>query len=163
MRAPACPKCGSGLVGRTHRAGILERVMSIAYIYPFRCQVCHRRFRRFRWGERYVRVHLDRRDLERTPCRIPVTFDWKDGGEGEGMILDISPAGCALETAAAVPVGALLRLRILPEGEPPIDVDVGEVRARHAGRVGVRFVRVAETHGARLRGMVHRLIAAHRG
>jgi hypothetical protein len=163
MRAPACPKCGSGLVGRTHRKGLYERLASVAYVYPFRCQVCHRRFRRFRWGERYVRVHLDRRDLERVPCRIPVTFHWKNGDQGEGMIRDISVAGCAIETKAAVPVGALLLIQMSPEGEPPIDVDVSEVRARRGGFVGVRFVKVAEAHGERLRGMITRLLAARQG
>ena len=162
-KAPVCPKCGSAHVGRTHRAGFTERVLSVAYVYPFRCQVCQRRFRRFRWRERYVRVHLDRRDLERTACRIPVKFEGKDGSPGEGVILDISPAGCAIETAAAVPVGALLLMQIAPEGEPPIEVDVGEVRVRRGARLGVRFVHIAEIHAVRLRGMVHRLIAAHRG
>ena len=163
MSAPACPKCGSSLVGRTHRNGILERVASLGYVYPFRCQVCHRRFRRFRWGERYVRVHLDRRDLERIPARIPVIFHWNDGGQGEGTVRDISAAGCAIETAAAVPVGALLLIQMSPEGEPPIDVDVGEVRSRSTGRMGVRFVRIADLHAERLRGLVQRLIAARQG
>ena len=163
MRAPACPKCGSGLVGRTHRKGLYERLASAAYVYPFRCQVCHRRFRRFRWGERYVRVHLDRRDLERVPCRIPVTFHWKDDGQGEGMIRDISAAGCGIESKAPVPVGALLLIQMSPEGEPPIDVDVGEVRARRGGVVGVRFVKVAEAHAERLRGLIVRLAAARQG
>lgn len=162
MNAPACPKCGSTRVGRTHRAGIIERLASVGYVYPFRCQVCRRRFRRFRWGERYVRVHLDRRDLERLPAQIPVVFHWKDGGQGQGTIRDISAAGCAVETDAAVPVGALVLLQIAPPGEPPIDVDVGEVRSRRARRVGVRFVRVAPDHAERLRQVLQRLIAARR-
>jgi c-di-GMP-binding flagellar brake protein YcgR len=163
VKAPACPKCGSGLVGRTHRQGLYERLMSAAYVYPFRCQVCHRRFRRFRWRDRYVRVHLDRRDLERVPCRIPVTFNWKDGGQGNGMVRDISAAGCAIETKAGVSAGALLLLQISPEGEPPIDVDVGEVRVRHGVLMGVRFVKVSEAHAERLRGMIMRLVVASQG
>lgn len=162
MRAPACPKCGSTLVGRTHRSGILEHLASLGYVYPFRCQVCERRFRRFRWGERYVRVHLDRRDLERVSARIPVNFHWRDGGQGAGVIRDISSGGCAVETDATPPVGALLLLQLAPEGEPPVDVDVGEVRSRHARRIGVRFVRVAPAHEERLRGLVQRLFAAQR-
>jgi hypothetical protein len=159
MSAPPCPKCGSTRVGRTHRKGIIERLMSLGYVYPFRCQVCHRRFRRFRWGERYVRVHLDRRDLERIPAQIPVVFHWKDGGQGQGTIRDISAVGCAVDTDAVVPVGALLTLQMAPSGEPPIDVDVGEVRSRHARRIGVRFVRVAPTHAERLRQLLQGLIA----
>jgi hypothetical protein len=158
----ACPKCGSTLVGRTHRSGILERLASLGYVYPFRCQVCQRRFRRVRWGERFVRVHLDRRDLERVPARIPVTFHWRDGGQGKGVIRDISSGGCAVETDAAPPVGALLLLQLAPPGEPPVDVDVGEVRSRRARRIGVRFVRVTPAHEKQLRGLVQRLLGAQR-
>jgi PilZ domain-containing protein len=163
VRAPACPSCGSGLVGRTHRKGIYERLASLAYVYPFRCQACQRRFRRFRWRERYVRVHLDRRDLDRVPCQIPVTFHWKNGGQGEGTVRDISAAGCAIETRVIVPVGALLLLQMSPEGGPPIDVDVGEARAQRGGFVGVRFVKIADTHAESLRGMILRLAAARHG
>ena len=163
MKTSACPRCGSGVIARTHRQGFFERLMSVAYVYPFRCQTCHRRFRRFRWRERYVRVHLDRRGLERVPCRIPVTFHWKNGGQGDGMVRDVSAAGCAIETKATVPVGALLELQMSLEGEPPIDVEVGEVRVRQGVFMGVRFVKIADTHAERLRGLILRLVAAHQG
>lgn len=160
MNRVTCPKCGGSQVGRTHRVGIIERVVSLAYIYPFRCGNCHRRFRRFRWGERYVRVHLDRRDLERIPAQIPVIFHWKDGGQGAGTVRDISVAGCAVETDAAVPLGALVLLQMTPPDGPPIDVDVGEVRSRASRRIGVRFARVAPDHAERVRQLVQRLGAA---
>ena len=163
MKAPACPRCGSGLVGRTHRQGLYERLMSVAYIYPFRCQTCHRRFRRFRWRERYVRVHLDRRGLERVPCRIPVTFHWKNGGQGDGMVRDVSAAGCAIETKATVPVGALVQLQMSPESEPPLDVEVGEVRVRQGIFMGVRFVKVADADAEHLRKLIVRLVASNQG
>lgn len=160
MNAPACPKCKSPLVGRTHRNGMTEQALSLAYVYPFKCQVCQHRFRRLRWGERYVRVHLDRRDTERLPTRIPVTIHWKDGGQGQGTVRDISVMGCGIETEAAVPMGALVLLQLEPEGEPPIDIDVGEVRSRQPRRIGVRFARVAPTHSERIRQIVQRLLAA---
>jgi hypothetical protein len=160
MNALACPKCKSPLVGRTHRNGMTEQALSLAYVYPFKCQVCQHRFRRLRWGERYVRVHLDRRDTERLPTRIPVTIHWKDGGQGQGTVRDISVMGCGIETAAVVPLGALVLLQLEPEGEPPIDIDVGEVRSRQPRRIGVRFARVAPTHSERIRQIVQRLLAA---
>ena len=158
MKAPACPKCKSELVGRTHRAGLVEQALSRAYVYPFKCQVCQHRFLRLRWGERYVRVPLDRRDAERLPTRIPVTIHWKDGGQGQGTVRDLSVSGCGIETEAAVPVGALVLLQLEPEGEPPIDIDVGEVRSRQTRRIGVRFSRVAPTHAERVRQIVQRLM-----
>ncbi len=160
MKAPACPKCKSDLVGRTHRNGMVEHAASMAYIYPFKCQVCQHRFRRLRWGERYVRVPLDRRDAERLPTRIRVTIHWKDGGQGEGTVRDISVTGCGIETEAAVPIGALVLLQLEPQGEPPIDIDVAEIRSRQPRRIGVRFARVAPTHAERIRQIVQRLITA---
>ncbi len=160
---PTCPKCGGTQVGRTHRTGVIERVASLAYIYPFRCGTCHRRFRRFRWGERYVRVHLDRRDLERIPVQFPVTFHWKDGGQGGGTVRDLAVAGCAIETDVAVPLGALILLQMTPPDGPPIDVDVGEVRSRRSSRLGVRFARVAPEQGERIRQLIQRLGAARQG
>ena len=160
-RRLTCPKCGSSQIGRTHRKGVIEHVVSLAYVYPFRCGTCHRRFRRFRWGERYVRVHLDRRDLERIPAQIPATFHWKDGGQGTGVVRDISVAGCAVETGAAVPLGALILLQMTPADGPPIDVDVAEVRSRASRRIGVRFARVAPDHAERVRQLMQRLVRAH--
>lgn len=158
MKALACPKCKSELVGRTHRNGMVEHALSLAYIYPFKCQICQRRFRTLRWGERYVRVPLDRRVAERLPTRIPVTIHWKDGGQGQGTVRDLSVTGCGIETEAPVPMGALVLLQLEPAGEPPIDIDVGEVRSRQPRRIGVRFVRVAPTHTERVRQIVQRLI-----
>jgi hypothetical protein len=160
MKAPACPKCKSDLVGRTHRNGMVEHAASMAYIYPFKCQVCQHRFRRLRWGERYVRVPLDRRAAERLPTRIRVTIHWKDGGQAQGTVRDISVTGCGIETEAAVPIGALVLLQLEPQGEPPIDIDVAEIRSRQPRRIGVRFARVAPTHAERIRQIVQRLITA---
>jgi c-di-GMP-binding flagellar brake protein YcgR len=108
-----------------------------------------------------VRVHLDRRDLERIPAQIPATFHWKDGGQGTGVVRDISVAGCAVETNTAVPLGALIQLQMTPADGPPIDVDVAEVRSRAARRIGVRFARVAPDHAERVRQLVQRLVRAH--
>jgi len=159
MKAPACPKCKSELVGRTHRIGMTEHALSLGYVYPFKCQACQHRFRKLRWGERYVRVPLDRRDAERLPTRIPVTIHWKDGGQGQGRVRDISMAGCGIETDAAVPMGALVLLQLEPDGGPPIDIDVGEVRSRQPRRIGVRFTRIAPTHAERLRQIIQQLIS----
>jgi hypothetical protein len=43
---PICPGCGSAIVYRTHRRGILERII----LYPlgfraYRCEICDLRFR----------------------------------------------------------------------------------------------------------------------
>jgi predicted nucleic acid-binding Zn ribbon protein len=55
-----CPKCSSEYVKRASRVG-LERLMSLFYVYPFRCQWCGHRFRLFQWGVTYRRIDLDSR------------------------------------------------------------------------------------------------------
>jgi len=41
---PHCPRCGQDIVQRVRRRGLLDHLLSIVYIYPFRCQVCFHRF-----------------------------------------------------------------------------------------------------------------------
>lgn len=53
--SPQCPRCGSDRVRRANRRGISECLFSLVYLYPFRCQACRHRFRRFSF-ERYERI-----------------------------------------------------------------------------------------------------------
>ena len=149
MDPVTCPRCRSRFVRRVGRAGAVERLLSVAYLYPFRCQICELRFKRLRWGERYVRVELDRRDFTRVPTSIWTAVVWQ-GRQTEGTVRDLSVAGCWLETDAPIPIGELPRLTLEPENEAPIHVEVAEVRAVGAGRLGLRFVRVEPVHRERL-------------
>ena len=58
MPQPVCPKWSSNLVKRVSRVG-LERLISLFYIYPFKCQPCGHRFRLLQWGAKYTRIELD--------------------------------------------------------------------------------------------------------
>jgi hypothetical protein len=51
-----CPSCREGKVRRSQRKNTLERFLSLAYIYPFRCQRCGHRFFKLQWGVRYKKV-----------------------------------------------------------------------------------------------------------
>jgi hypothetical protein len=44
-----CPKCDSDRVGRAHRIGLLDRVLSLVNVYPYRCRKysCKNRFHSF--------------------------------------------------------------------------------------------------------------------
>lgn len=154
-----CPKCRSPFVRRVGRDGAVERLLSVAYVYPFRCQICELRFKRLRWGERYVRVELDRRDFTRVPTAIWAAVVWQ-GRQSQGTVRDLSVAGCWLEIDAPIPVGELLRLTLEPEDEAPIHVEVAEVRSVQGGRAGVRFVRVEPVHRERLCQTVADLLTA---
>jgi predicted RNA-binding Zn-ribbon protein involved in translation (DUF1610 family) len=44
-----CPECGNEKICRTHRAGKLDRMISLVNIYPYCCRIhtCKARFYRF--------------------------------------------------------------------------------------------------------------------
>jgi len=45
----SCPNCGSLLIYRSRKRGILEHVLSkLIFVHPFRCEGCDDRF--FRWS-----------------------------------------------------------------------------------------------------------------
>jgi predicted nucleic acid-binding Zn ribbon protein len=75
MLKPVCPKCSSGFVKRVSRGGF-EQLMSVFYIYPFRCQECGRRFRVLQWGVTYTKIEMDRawgrRVSEKQPRKMKV-------------------------------------------------------------------------------------------
>jgi len=52
-------------VRRSSRIGAFERLISIVYVYPFRCPRCTHRFRALNWGHRYPHPKGERRDNER--------------------------------------------------------------------------------------------------
>jgi DNA-directed RNA polymerase subunit RPC12/RpoP len=54
MEKPLCPRCGQALTKRVRRR-LWERLLTLAAIYPFRCQYCSHRFRVRQRGVRYIR------------------------------------------------------------------------------------------------------------
>lgn len=73
--------------------------MSHFHIYPFRCQICSHRFKAFRLFRRYVKHSVDRRQFERIETNLPAVFSFP-GKQGEGRVIDLSVAGCRLESDA---------------------------------------------------------------
>jgi hypothetical protein len=43
-KAYICPHCGSDIVRRSHRRGLVDRILQIVRIRPYRCQECYNRF-----------------------------------------------------------------------------------------------------------------------
>src|SRR5437867_1102326 len=104
MSDPRCHHCGRRRARRCHRVGALERVLSAVYVYPFRCQVCGRRFRALAWGKRYVRRSADHRELERVAIRAPVVL--RSGHvSAPGEATELSLDGFTAKTAARLGVG----------------------------------------------------------
>lgn len=67
-----CPKCDGTLARRSHRDGLAEQLISLMYVYPFRCQLCSHRFFALQWGIRYHRVPVDHREYHPRLTRVPV-------------------------------------------------------------------------------------------
>jgi hypothetical protein len=148
-------------VRRTPREGTLEQLLSLAYIYPFRCQLCTHRFRSMEWGKRYDKQTSEKRQYERLASNIPASFSGGDQ-EGNGVVTDISMGGCGLETDASLTEGALLELRLfVSDQQPPITAEsvVRSVRSKFAG---LQFLRFQPEGKDRLSQLIRELISTRR-
>lgn len=45
---PVCPHCGSSYVARSRKKGVLDFVLSVFHIKPYRCLSCDHRHYRYR-------------------------------------------------------------------------------------------------------------------
>ncbi len=157
MGALRCPKCGRRAGRRSHRTGVVERFLSSVYVYPFRCQLCGRRFRALQWGTRYVAQRAERREYERVAVRASLAV-LTDGGSIEGEVTELSMEGCTARMAAALREGTIVRAEVcVLGGEPPVAVEVAVVRSVRGATCGLDFVRVGVGEQARLRAVLARL------
>src|SRR2546426_7590686 len=154
MGDPRCHHCGHRRARRCHRVGALERVLSAVYVYPFRCQVCGRRFRALAWGKRYVRRSADHRELERVAIRAPVVL--RSGHvSAPGEATELSLDGFTAKTAARLGVGASVSVTLdLVAGEPPIEVEEAVAQSTRDDAIGVQFVRLQPGERRRLQRVV---------
>ena len=143
---------------RVSRVGLGERLVSLFYVYPFRCQLCGHRFKFLQWGIKYKRIEEDRREYERMAASFPVTFD-AGAVQGRGLAVDISMAGCTFHTEAELVEGNILRMRLeLPEETSPVSVEAVIIRTLRTGRVGVEFIRVENGERERLQRFIRGLL-----
>ena len=161
MKGLTCPRCKSDFVRRSGRKTAGERLASVARIFPFRCQLCHHRFRAFRPGERYVpTLEPDRREYERVSVQQWSAL-WRGGRSGSARVIDVSSDGCAIETDAPVREGEIVQFEMLPAGaDRPIAVDGAMVRSVRPGRLGVQFIRVQADDEGRLRQYLYEVFVS---
>jgi hypothetical protein len=150
-------------VRRSPRVGPLERLVSVLYLYPFRCQHCSRRFRALRWRHRHGRPATDQREYERIVVRLPVTLT--AGGEtAHGDTTDLSLGGCAVRTSAGWPAGTTARVTLRPPGGgAAIEVAEAVVRAVREGSLGLQFVHVAGPDQRQLTELIRSMAAPSPG
>lgn len=159
MKEPRCPRCGQDIVQRISRQGLLERLLSIAYIYPFRCQVCSHRFRTFQWGVRYVKQVIEKPQHDRVVTRFQITFSG-NGVDGSGTVTLVSLVGCAIETDSKLSSGQILKLQLkTSDRDPAVAVDAAVVRGIRSPIVGLQFLRFRMEERERLSQYVRDLRA----
>jgi len=157
-----CPKCGKDFVRRTLREGVHEYLLSVGYIYPYRCQLCANRFLRLELGRRYNESQVDKRQYERVETKFPATFVG-DKASGAGTVTRLSLGGCALESPLKLMEGMMFNLRLQPpDSNPTINVETAIVRSVRPPLVGLEFLRTNPAEQFRLIQFVAKLLTAHR-
>ncbi len=132
--------------------------MSYFYLFPYRCQICSHRFKAFKLFRRYVKHSVDRRQFERIETNLSALFSCP-GKQGEARVIDISVAGCRLESDAQLEQEILLTLEIqTPREEATLSVE-GIVRASKPSFMGIQFLRFSDDGQRRLRQMMLKQLA----
>ena len=158
-----CPMCEQNGAIRISRGGAGDYLLSLLYVYPYRCKACWRRFRAFRWGTRYVLRQTNRRQYRRFQTNLPVSFSWEDL-PGEGVVTNLALGGCRLKSDLELIEKSSLQLKLqLPGEHPAIRVDTAVVRAAQTLSASLSFSRVAGDQRKRLRKFLIRLSAAKAG
>ena len=153
-----CPKCGKGGGNRLQRGGVVERLLSCVYIYPYRCMSCWRRFRALRWGTRYVRTQGNRRRHRRFQTHFPVVFSYGQK-HGEGVVTNIAMGGCRLQTEVQLTEDTPLELKLqVPGSEGEIRVEMATVSSVGGFFAGLSFSQFAGAEKKRLRRFLIQLM-----
>ncbi len=90
----------------------------------------------------------------RVPVHYPASIQ-SDTEAGEGVLFDLSPAGCRMRSDIALNAGTYLALRIAVEQVPtPVAVEVSVVRWCKDGHFGVEFLRYSQGDRERVTNLV---------
>ena len=150
MKKVHCPTCGSAFVRAAYCGGVIERVLNLVNLFPFRCQLCTNRFRLFYSGAYPNRQMSDRRQYTRLAASIEAqVFDSKQP-IGTNRITDISMDGCTLQTTG-LQKGAFIELVLKPMVEDEtIRIQKAMVCSVRPSSIGIRFLDVQLEHHRRL-------------
>jgi hypothetical protein len=141
--------------------GLAELLLSLVYVYPYRCQYCDHRFRSFYWGRRFSRRRRpeDRREYERIPVNFPARLAGLPGS-ALARVTSLSINGCTVATDVVLAHGAGVQLSFEAQLRArPILVEAAVVHATRTGAAGLIFVRMTPDQQQRLRRLVLELMA----
>ncbi len=152
-----CPICRTTKTKLAARETFSDALLSTLTIYPFRCQLCAKRFRVF-LGHR---TRNPRRSFERVDVSFPVWFKPRlssihDMGQ-EGVINNLSLRGCLIRCTTPVTAGSRLELEFQHSNcSFPITIDEAVVRSSVDNTIGLRFVQLQRSDELRIRQIVDR-------
>ena len=152
-----CPTCQGVKVRLAARKGLSDVLLGGFTIYPFRCQLCAERFRKF-LGRRTLNP---RRSFDRVEVsfpawfRIPRTPGSPRVGQ-EGVIENLSIRGCRIRTTAPVIIGSRLELEFQYSNDSlPITIAEAVVCSSVGnGTIGLRFTRLHRGEERRIRRII---------
>jgi len=158
---PVCPRCQKSLTQRTNRHGIIERIASLLYVYPFRCQMCAHRFSVQQWGVRYEKQPLGLREYVRIPIRLPVKFMGEF--EGTGTTVDLSLQGCCVLTEQCPPAGTVLQLVLQGTDRiPTLEVRTAQVVwVQKTSSIGIQFLHMDPVYYSHLQQVIEDQLRTH--
>lgn len=155
MRVVVCPSCGTGKIRLAVRRSVTDRLLGSVTVYPFRCQLCARRFRSF-LGQR---AGSPGRNFDRVPVEFPVWLKPVHASPqelgNEGVIHDLSIRGCRIRCERPVVPGTRVELEFQHTSVSfPITVDEAVVRFSSQGELGLRFIQLRRQDQRRIRGIL---------
>ncbi|MEI8014919.1 MAG: PilZ domain-containing protein [Nitrospira sp.] len=154
MKKLHCPTCGSSFVRATYCAGVIERLLSLVNLFPFRCQLCTNRFRLFYSGVQPITQMSDRRQYTRLAASIEAQVLDSKQPSVTNRITDISMDGCTLQTTG-LQKGAFIELVLKPTVEDEtIRIHKAMVCSVRPSSIGIRFLDVQLEHHRRLTQVV---------
>jgi hypothetical protein len=88
---------------------------------------------------------------QRVQVQCPVQFTHEDGVTGQGIILNLSMGGCAIQSNTPVFDNMLVTMQFTPsEGKPSVTIEMGRVRWATLHEFGVEFLMVLPGERSRL-------------
>ncbi len=158
-----CPTCEQNGALRVAREGVGGYLLSLLYIYPYRCKACWRRFRAIKWGTHYIKRETNRRQYRRFQTHFPVILSCQ-GLLGEGIVTNLAMGGCRLKSHLELTEKSSLRRNLqLPGDGPELRVDTAVVRAAQTLSASLSFSRLAGHERQQLRQFLIKLSAAKAG
>jgi hypothetical protein len=164
METLQCTRCAVDYVRQSRQRGTIDRILSMLYGVPFRCQLCTHRFWVMRLGrDSGATPNDDKREYQRFAVNIPVTFRGEQHS-GKGRLTTLSIRGCCLETDSRLEHRERVSLVIpLPGVHPPVEIGTAVVRAALGKRFGLEFLEIHSLDDERLRSHIETLIVTGPG